>query len=738
MAKNNISDANKVRYEMSKAVDAYEGVARAYNGGRTYITEVPNVSVRGDYNIGDYEYYRPGEATPQSHEGIIKACMKAYDRVPPVYNVINLMTDFTVKGIRIVHPKPSLNRFYNDYWKYANGFHVSERFCNYLYRIGTVPVKIKTAKVPIKTEKQWKSTTAEADVEIPKVEVETRTIPFEFSFLHPLSLEPIAPELGVFTGKQLYAFKPSISLQRIMQRLQIRDKLSEFEQEILNHIPKDIIESLAAGQKKIILDPAKFEIYFWKKDDWQPFGTPLAACILDSLNTLEKMHLADKSALDGAISNIRLWTIGYIDEANPANSLIPTREAIIKLRNILSNNNAGGVLDLVWGPELDFKESNTQVHNFLGPEKYEQVMSEIYEGLGVPPTLTGSGTGGGFTNNHIAIQTLINRLTYGRGKLIEFWNSQLLKVHQAMGFTSAPPQIVFDEISLADEVALKSLWISMLEHDVISEETFLEKCGMIPVVERQRILREYKERDKNKRPPKAGPYHNPEQEQDMKKLVLQGGGVAPSEVGVKLKPRKDGEKAPIDHEKEIREQELEQQKLKTEQQKVSLQSKKMASKKKQSGVNGRPKGAGDSTKRKQKRVTPRTKAGFIETMVWANTAQAEINNILLPAYLEQVGKKNQRALSSHEKNMFEHVKFAVLDSLEPFEQITSERVYDLMTKAQIKVSADTKAHLTALGMQFLSTHGREPSLDEIRQIQASAYALKHDEKVEDESISQGN
>lgn len=724
-----------IRYNMAKAVEAYDSITRSrasYGGiGRTYTSEAPNTSIRGDYNRGDYDYYRRGEAIPDDIESRIRLAMKVYKKVSIVYNVINLMTDFTTKGIRIVHPKPSLNRFYNDYWGRVNGFHTSERFCNMLYRAGTVPIKVKTATVPVKLEKEWKSANAEADVKIEEPQYENRTIPFEFAFLHPLSIKPVAPELGMFTGEQLYAFKPSFKLQRILQKVQNQNGVSDLEKKLLKKIPKDIINKLLQGEREILLDPEKFNIYFWKKDDWEPFADPMVGCIFDSLNQLEKMHLCDISALDGAISNVRLWTIGYIDEANPANSLIPTREAIVKLRSILQNNTAGGVLDLVWGPELSFKESATQVHKFLGQEKYKQCMSEIYEGLGVPPTLTG--TGGGFTNNHIAIQTLINRLNYGRMKLLEFWNRQLRAVHKAMGFSSAPPRIVFDEMSLADEVSMKNLWLAMLDRDVISEETFLEKCTMVPEVERQRIVRERKQRDSNRRPPKASPYHSPEQEQEMKKLVLQGGGVAPSEVGVNLKPRKSGEKAPIDHEKEIQKEQLEQQKLKTEQQKVGLQSKKMAVTKKQSGVNGRPKGAGDSTKRKQKRVTPRTKAGFIDRFIWANTAQDGINEILLPAYLETAGKKNQRALTTVEKNAFEHVKFAVLDSLRPFEQITAEKVYDLMKSNKIKVSAETKANINALGLQFLNQHGREPNLDEIRQIQASAYALKY-EANEDEDI----
>ena len=41
-------------------------------------------------------------------------------------------------------------------------------------------------------------------------------------------------------------------------------------------------------------------------------ANPLVYAILDDIVMLEKMRLADMSALDGAISNIRLWTLGNL------------------------------------------------------------------------------------------------------------------------------------------------------------------------------------------------------------------------------------------------------------------------------------------------------------------------------------------------------------------------------------------------------------------------------------------
>ena len=119
--------------------------------------------------------------------------------------------------------------------------------------------------------------------------------------------------------------------------------------------------------KEIPLDKDKFMMYHYKKDDWNVWSNPMIYAILDDIVMLEKMKLADLAALDGAISNVRLWRIGDLDH-----KIIPTKAAINKLRDILASNVGGGTMDLVWGPEIDFKESSTQVYKFLGQRNISQ------------------------------------------------------------------------------------------------------------------------------------------------------------------------------------------------------------------------------------------------------------------------------------------------------------------------------------------------------------------------------
>jgi hypothetical protein len=152
----------------------------------------------------------------------------------------------------------------------------------------------------------------------------------------------------------------------------------------------------------------------------------------------------------------------------------------------------------VWGPELSFKESSSEVYKFLGSEKYTAVLNSIYAGLGVPPTLTGMATnGGGFTNNFISLKTLVERLQYGRDQLTKFWEKEVEIVRQAMGFRYKA-HIQFDQMSLSDEATEKNLLIQLADRDIISQETLLQRFKEIPQIEKIRLQREVSDREDNK------------------------------------------------------------------------------------------------------------------------------------------------------------------------------------------------------------------------------------------------
>ena len=705
----NTAGLNKALQQTAGAVDEYAAIsnsqASSYND-RTFVLDGTNTSVRSEYNRGDYDYYRRNEQVPTGDKAAIDMCMNVYERIGIVYNVINMMSDFTVQGIRITHPNPKIENFHKN-WAKSIGFQeTSERISNMLYRAANCPVRKKYGKISIHIEKEWRKNFAKEGIKVKKPKVDKRVIPMSYNILNPMTIEVVGGDLAVFTGKPIYGLKLTNNLKNMIKRMsQISlQKGHEHIKDMIQVLPEELKKSVVEGKSMYVFPLDEFSMLHYKKDDWKPWSKPMVYSVLDNLLYLEKMHLADISALDGAISQIRLWRLGDLD-----NKIIPTPTAISKLRNILSNVGTG-VLDLVWGPELSFTESNTNVHQFLGADKYQQIMTEIYAGLGVPSSLTGSsaGAGQGFTNNSISMKTLVERLEYGRDILTCFWEKELKEIQLAMGWRF-PAKISFDYKVLSDESSERKLLLDMWDRNIISTETIQELAKRDPELETIRINRERRKIKSDNLPQKAGPYHNPQTEHDLRKIILQNGGATPSEVGLELEENKEGEVPNIEKQAEL-------------QKEAQIQIDKF--KPKSPGGDGRPKNATDKTKRKEKKVKPRTMGkDFLNLFMWAGEAQKSLSEMLSQGVLQKYEKKTLRQLTKSQAEQFEFLKFRILSNLDPYTEVKTQTVYNILGDTNLSISDDIMSIYSMLLKQFKTVNKRNPSLEELRQIQSSAYSV---------------
>ena len=594
--------------QFSEAGDSYAGVTKA-NHYRDFKDIEPNRSVRPGFRTSDYHAFRPDERVPHKQKRAIKMCMDAYEKVGIIRNVIALMGDFGCQGINIVHENKSVEKFYQQWFKKCSGKERSERFLNLLYRSGQVPVYRSYANLTPEVVKYVKSIGQDITVEVPNFE--RNQIPWRYNFFNPVSLEVKDSNINLFLGRKNFQISPSSFLDNF--------KDGSIPAHMLDTLPVDIKEKIQNGERKITLDPERLSMFYYKKDDWSNWANPLIYAILDDVIMLEKMRLADLSALDGAISNIRLWTLGNLDH-----KILPNKAAINKLRDILASNVGGGTMELVWGPELSYTESNSQVYKFLGSEKYNSVLNSIYAGLGVPPTLTGmAGNGGGFTNNFISLKTLVERLQYGRDQLTAFWEKECEIVRKAMGFRKSP-HITYDQMSLSDESSEKNLLIQLADRDIISHETVLERFKEVPSVEKMRLRREDKARDSETLPEKAGPFHPPPKPQDMKE----------EEANLnQVEKTNDSDPSP-----------------------------------------GRPLFSKDEEPRKKRVEKPKSKPGVAELITWVNDSFDKISEITTAAYLGVLNKKNMRGLAKSQSEELEQLKLHVLSNIEPLSEVTTSKI----------------------------------------------------------------
>ena len=141
---------------------------------------------------------------------------------------------------------------------------------------------------------------------------------------------------------------------------------------------------------------------------------------------------------------------------------------------------------------------------------------------------------------------------------------------------------------------------------------------------------------------------------------------------------------------------------------------------------GRPKNSKDKTKRDQKTVKPRTSAeieDFVGKSMWAKSAQSKISDIITPAVLDHFGKKNLRSLSAKESESLEMFKFSILCSLDPHSDINDSVILDLSKSENKSIPSGSIKLYNKLVGKFISSHGSKPSVDDLRDIQVSVYAI---------------
>ena len=525
----------------SETLEEYVGLNHASGSGRRYSLDYSNldgfIGGRPGLTRTDYDFFRPDEAVPKKMKIILRRAEDIYQRVGLVKNVIDLMGDFAVQGVKLVHKNKRIERFYRQWFKKVKGKDRSERFLNNLYKTGNVVVNKQTAKLSLKASEKLYKAVAATDLEISDIDqlkTEKRVIPWIYTFIDPVVVEVSAGSLSSFVHEKRYELALPASLRKT-----INSPKTENERAIISKLPEAIVQA-AKTKKPYPLDPEKTLVFHYKKDDWQGWAFPMIYSIMDDITVIEKLKLANMSALDGAISNIRIFKLGSLEH-----KIAPTKAATAKLAQILGNNVGGGTMDLVWGPDIELLESKTNVHQFLGEGKYVPHLNAVYAGLGIPPTLTGTFGASGTTNNFISLKTLTQRLQYGRDVLITFWEKEIELVQKAMGFRF-PAKIEFDRMDLSNEEAEKALLIQLADRNLISDELLQSKFGFDPEMEKTRLNRETRDRKSDRMVKKSGPWHDPQFENSLKKISLQLGIAAPSQVGLNLDKKKPGEKTSLE------------------------------------------------------------------------------------------------------------------------------------------------------------------------------------------------
>lgn len=680
--------------KIEKSIAAYVDGASAFKSCASGVSNTfgANASIRSEYGKADYSCARPSERVPTGFLESLVFCNESYYNIAIVRNVMDLMADFCIKGIDWSHPNRNVQSFYREWFSTVDGKGVSERFCNYLFRLGNVAIVNEKSKIPDSVASEWKRTRGS---EFKDLKTRNLEIPSSYSFIDVTALrEEVDPNnFGISNRKFRVSTSGGLISTFTNYNMTFRSQGgSSFSGRLFQSLPQYLKDRVLENSGNLILTEGEdVRIFHYRKDDWDTWARPIILAIAEPLIMLKKMHLADMSALDGVISNVRLWRLGYIDQTNVLNSIIPSKDMLEKFAGILRANIAGGVLDVVWGPDLDFKESASNSHQFLFPEKYTQLMSEIYDGLGVNPSLAGgsSSGGSGMTNNAISMKVLVERLSYVRNKLIDFWNRESRLIQKAMGFSSAA-KIQFDDAIFSDEIAYKKLLMDLYDRDVISLEGLREEYNLVDEIEEKRIIREGKRRDKGRIQPKSSPFHDPMVKPKLQSDLIKNGNLDGEHLGVDVKKEDVFSKNP----------------------------------------GGRPTGAKDTNVRQPKKVSPKKvfANSFMEMQTWAKEGLDKVSSIIGDVYLEEKSKVNFRQLNNEEVAEFENLKLSILMNIDPFSEIDNKSVSESLN--QCKSCAVEFSIRDELLIELSNKIKRPITMDDKRIASAAAYTIS---KLSDDS-----
>jgi hypothetical protein len=311
----------------------------------------------------------------------------------------------------------------------------------------------------------------------------------------------------------------------------------------------------------------------------------------------------------------------------------------------------------------------------------------ILYGLGVPTALVGGPSQGGSDNLFLGLKNFASKVETGRRMLIDWLEREIDVITRNMGFKKRPT-IRFSYTNFHDDRAMFNMLIQMVDRNIISDTTLLERIKEYPGVEENRIQYEEQLREAKKLPPKASPFHKPDlvpqQNHEINKIREQ------SKQQIKVNEAKPPSTGPS-----------------------GLNSPNIMNKKPTlHKPNGRPPGKKDSIKRTKKAKS------YAQLLVQAAKAYDFVDNWLKGECLEMWGLATARSISAKQEEELDKLRLALYPNIDPYEDLSDSTLIEAGQDPNGPIS-DFKAIYDSL-LQDLGAEG--VNLEVKRMLRIEAYA----------------
>lgn len=412
----------------------------------------------------------------------IKLCRSAYTNVGLVGNVIDIMVDFALEGLTIVHESDAAERLFNRWAQNANLYDTVEEVLKCLYRDGNVPILTYEAKIEddaLQSMKKVVANKSDSDIFFDD-KVQPSLIPYKFKVLNVLNIKDNDQDLF---GRKRYYYQFDVNTVKATLKKTDPETL-ELLRQMRRKLTKEEWEAFTSNGYYPINN---LYVIYYKKDPWSDWATPMLWRIIDDLKFKQTLRNMDISIAESIQNTVQIFKIGDVKNGYP-----PTAAMFTKLSSMLMNPSKSK--QFVWDDLISIESDYPNTGQILGADKYAAVRADILAGLGISEVLIG-GEGGNYASSFLSCRTLLERLETGRDKILNWISIPLMQITKALRLRR-PPVFKFANMSLRDENAEKKMLFELADRNIISYRTLLEKFDEDFDVELKRMQREDKLRER--------------------------------------------------------------------------------------------------------------------------------------------------------------------------------------------------------------------------------------------------
>lgn len=594
----------------------------------------------------------------------IALSVEAYKGFGVVKNVIDLMCNFASEGLKIIHPRPKVQKFYE---RWAESVDLQGRAKDAIreyYKTANVFIYTTMGTVDEASYNKMRSIKGSSDSDIKdsndpdnplydefvnkerKKPIGKRKIPWRYTLLNPLQMDVRGTK---YFGGQEWVFVLDEETRNKTKDLKSTTNIDFLDDTEVNLPPE--FKKRDEGGGIIKLDQARLYTLHYMKSDHEDWADPMVWPVMNDIMYKNQLRAMDMSVANSVINAITIFKLGDIKSG-----YTPPPSHFAKLAEMLRTPTYSHTL--VWNDAIQMESNYPPIEKLLSIDKYRSVDRDILAGLGVPAILVDGAEGGNFSNAFLQVRTMLERLEEGRNEIMKWINKQLRLIARVMGHRDIPT-VKFGHMSLRDEEAEKKLIIQLMDRNIISAERVHEFFDIETDIEIERMKKEKELSDRDGIMTKFGPFKDPMNMMDAEDTM---------KLDFKLKKDLNKSKPPTGGPGSF----------------APPQGKNVVK------PNGRPPGS-TGPQEKRREVKPK---GMGELSTKASSMYDEVSKYIADKFVLLRKVRSKKYLTSQDRKSVEELTFATMLGLDPYDNISTINIEHAMSN--IDMDARDKEILTKI------------------------------------------